>query len=105
MNDTTKPKISKFKAYELMKGSKGKIFTVTFIKKDGTLRKMNCRLGVKAGLSQDPNKKGMSYNPDEKYLLNVYDVKSKDEKKKNYRMVDLNTVMSLKTSGVEYQVV
>lgn len=36
----------------------GKFFTVTFIKKDGTIRKMNARLGVTKGLTG----KGMAYN-------------------------------------------
>lgn len=44
---------------ELLKeATKNQFFTVEFIKKDGTLRKMNCRTGVKKHLN--PNSKGLS---------------------------------------------
>ena len=70
---------------EKILGSKGKIITVEFIKKDGTLRVMNCRLGVtkhlKGGISTlDPNK-----------FITVYDLKSE-----GYRAIDKSTIISVK---------
>lgn len=95
-------KISKFEAYRLMIDTKntGKIFTVTFIKRDGTIRKMNCRLGVKKDLSNNPNKRPQNYNPDEHSLLSVYDMKAK-----GYRSIRLNTVIRLKIDGVTKEVI
>ena len=50
---------------------KDKFFTVVFIKKDGTLRTMNCRRGVKIGVTGTGSK---STNDDQ---IRVYDVKNK----------------------------
>lgn len=86
---------SKLEAYALMKGSKGKVFTVIFKKKDGSIRKMNCRLGVQKNLTG----KGLAYNPLDKLLLCVYDMQSK-----GYRMVNLNTVISLRIDKQNYTV-
>lgn len=61
-------------------------FHVEFIKKDGSLRKMNCRLNVKKGV----NGKGMAYNPIEKGLIPVWDLE-----KKNFRMINMKTVTKL----------
>ena len=62
-------------------------FHVEFIKKDGSLRKMNCRLNVKKGVKGT----GMSYNPIEKGLIPVWDTD-----KKNFRMINMKTITSLK---------
>ena len=68
------------------------IFSVTFIKKDGTVRTMVARLHVKKGL----NGKGMAYNPVEKGLLPVWDMQ-----KNGFRMINLKTVTELKIKGEE----
>lgn len=68
----------------------GKFFTVTFIKKDGTIRKMNARLGVTKGLTG----KGMAYNPIERNLLPVFDVQ-----KQAYRMINAETIQEIKFEG------
>lgn len=85
--------ISTEKAKELIKATKGKFFTVTFIKKDGSERVMNARLGVKAYL------KGgyLPYNPEEKGLIPVFDIP-----KKEYRIVNLSTITHLKIGDKEY---
>ena len=74
----------------------GKFFTILFIKKDGTTRKMQARIGVKKGLvkSGDARPKAPSKNQD---LISVYDVKAK-----GYRSVDANRVLSIKCGGIEY---
>lgn len=71
-----------------------KFFTITFVKKDGTLRKMNARLGVKKHLKGGKK----SYNPDEFNYLTVFDLK-----KKQYRTVNLNTVKELVSKGIKYE--
>ena len=68
------------------------IFSVTFKKKDGTMRTMVARLNVKKGVKGT----GMAYNPIEKGLLPVFDMQ-----KKGFRMVNLNTVTELTIKGEE----
>jgi hypothetical protein len=68
------------------------IFSVTFIKKDGSERTMVARLHVKKGI----NGKGMAYNPVEKGLLPVWDMQ-----KNGFRMINLKTVTELKIKGEE----
>lgn len=65
----------------------GKIFSVTFVKKDGTLRKMTARLGVK----KDLKGVGLKFDPAEKNLLVVFDMH-----KRAYRMINLKTIISFK---------
>jgi hypothetical protein len=88
--------INRDEAERLMKETKGKFFTVTFTKKDGTTRVMNARLGVKAYLKGGE----LPYNPEAKGLLPVYDVKTGD-----YRMINLKTVSHLKIGNNEYNVI
>lgn len=68
----------------------GKFFTITFIKKDGTIRVMNARLGVTKGLTG----KGMTYDPIERNLLTVFDVQ-----KQAYRMINSDTIQEIKFEG------
>ena len=63
------------------------IFTVDFIKKDGSLRKMNCRLGVKKHLKGGE----LKYNPTEKNLLPVFDME-----KQSYRMINVSTIKEVR---------
>ena len=87
--------ISRETARQLIKDTKGKFFTVTFIKKDGTTRVMNARLGVKAYLKGGE----LPYNPEAKGLIPVFDVQ-----KREYRMVNINTITKLKVGNNEYDV-
>ena len=80
------------KAYKIIQkvGSNGKMFGVTFIKKDGSTRDMNCRLNVKKHL------RGGGYNtvahiPE---YLTVYSMDAK-----GYRNVNLSTVKEIRGSG------
>ena len=72
----------------------GQIFSAKFIKKDNTLREMHCRTGVKRYLKGG----SLRFKPSEKGLLPVYDLK-----KKEYRFVNLNTVISVTYGGKTYQ--
>jgi hypothetical protein len=65
----------------------GKFFSVSFIKKDGTTRKMTARLGVK----KDIKGVGLKFNPTERNLIVVFDIH-----KKAYRMINLSTILTFK---------
>lgn len=67
--------------------SKGKFITVTFLKKDGTVRKMNCRTGVTKYL------KGGESTLDPKQYVTVLDVA-----KGAYRAINRDTIIDI--SGV-----
>lgn len=67
--------------------TKGRIFSVTFIKKDGTERKMVCRTGVQKGVKGV----GLKFDPSSKNLMVVYDMH-----KKAFRMINLSTLLSFK---------
>ena len=87
--------INKTQAQLLMSASKGTIFTVTYLKKDGSTRVLNGRSGV----TKDVNGNGLKYDPAKKGLVPIYDLKAK-----GHRMVNLNTVKSLKIRGHEYNI-
>lgn len=69
--------------------AKGRIATITFTKKDGTEREMNCRLGVTKHLKGGSNTCAHIEN-----ILTVFDVK-----KEAYRNINLNTITSIKGCG------
>ena len=87
--------ISKAQAHRLMSASDGTIFTVTHIKKDGSMRNTNGRLGVTKGV----NSRGLNYDPVKHNLMPIYDMQIKQ-----YRMVNLETFQGLKIWGNEYTV-
>lgn len=74
----------------------GKFFSVSFIKKDGTLRHMTCRLGVTKGLTG----KGMSYDALSKNLLTVRDVEIEE-----FRNINLETLKEVSLAKEKYVVV
>ena len=80
------------KLKEMIRDTKGKIFTVTFIKKDGTKRHMVARLGVKKYL-----KGGENPAKNQENLIVVFDVQ-----KSAYRMINLNTLISFKCGQKKY---
>lgn len=75
-----------------IRNSEGKIFNVVFIKKDGTIRSMNARIGVKKGITG----KGLKFDPILKGLLPVFDMT-----KNAFRMINLNTIQRLRIAGEE----
>ena len=77
----------------LIDNTQGKIFGVQFIKKDGSVRDMVCRIEVSKGVKGI----GLKYNPSSKGLRCVFDMK-----KDAFRMINLNTVISLKIEGQSY---
>lgn len=76
--------------------SNKKIFHIQFVKKDGNIRDMCARLGVVKYL-----RGGIDSTAHMPQYINVYEmVMGKNES--NYRKVNLDTVLSLKVSGIEY---
>ena len=70
----------------------GKFFGVTFVKADGTLRDMTCRLGV----HKHATGKGLKYNARERGNVIVWDTSVK-----GYRTIKLDRVVSLRFGGKE----
>ena len=70
----------------------GKFFSVVFVKKDGTVRKMLCRLGVTKYLKGGTQR----YDPAALNMITVYDMI-----KRQYRTINLNTLRSLQC-GLTY---
>jgi hypothetical protein len=95
INTINEETLNRSEVKQKLKDTRGRFFTVTFRKKDGTTRVMNARLGVKAYLRGG----SLPYDPEEKNLLPVYDMKSK-----GYRMVNLDTVSNIKIGNLEYEV-
>lgn len=83
-----------YEVRNIIEESKGTIFSVNFIKKDGTERKMVCRLNVKAGL-----RGGKSTTSHKTNLITVYDMQNK-----GYRNVNLDTVLTVKVRNKVYNV-
>lgn len=71
---------------EAVKKANGRIFSVEFVKKDNTVRKMICRTGVKKHLKGGE----LAYDPIEKGLLAVFDME-----KAEYRMINLRTIINI----------
>ena len=91
--------ISKAKATDLIKGSKGKFVSVRFTKKNGDDRKLNGRLGVHNSKNAPLKGVGLAYNPDDYGLVGIFDAQAKD-----YRMVNINTLYHLTVDGQSYDV-
>ena len=92
-------KISKVKSVELLKGSEGKFFTVTFTKKDGSERVLNGRVGVYKSKHAPLTGEGLAYTPSDYGLVTVFDAQ-----KKAYRMVNTSTIRELIVDGETYEV-
>jgi hypothetical protein len=88
-------KINRTQALGLIKTFKGQYFGVTFVKKNGDVRQMNARLGVKKGVTGE----GMKYDPAAKQLITAF-----DQQKKDFRMINLKTLSKLTIAGSTYEV-
>jgi hypothetical protein len=89
-------KITKEQAIKVINSLKNDIFTVEFVKKNGDLRSMNCRLGVTKHLKGGEQ----AYEPSDYDLVCVFDMK-----KQAYRSINLNTLKTIKIKGEQYAVV
>lgn len=81
-----------FKVDQLRQLVGSKIFTVEFIKKDGTNRVMNCRLDVTKHLKGGT----MKHDPRELNHIVVFDMQ-----KLAYRTINVNTLVKIKFEGKE----
>ena len=70
----------------------GKFFKAKFIKKDNTIRTMNCRKGVTKHL-----RGGTSTIAHKDNLVSVYDMQAE-----GYRSINLDTLLELDANGVHY---
>jgi hypothetical protein len=86
--------INRNKAKELIKQSKGLIFSTTFLKKDNTIRTLTSRTG-----KQYKSKTGKKapYKPSDYNLIPLYDMR-----KKAFRMLNLNTLITLSINKTKY---
>lgn len=75
----------------LILSSEGRIITVTFVKKDGTMRTLNGRIGVIKHL-----KGGVSTLNPEKFIT-IYDMQSK-----GYRAINRDTIKGVTIGGVTH---
>ena len=87
--------INKTTAKELIKESKGKIFSTTFVKKDNTIRTLTSRTGKQ----YTPTGKAAPYKAEEFNMMPLYDMR-----KKAFRMLNLNTLLTLSINKEKYLV-
>ena len=87
--------ITKEEAKKLIHITNGKIFSSTFVKKDGTHRLLTGRLKVTKGLKE--NAKPRPYDPSKYNLVCVYDMKAE-----GYRMINFNTLLTLTINKEKY---
>lgn len=78
----------------LIKSSKGKIFSASFVKKDGSVRNMVARTGVHKDLKG--TSKTSQVNADDLYVT-VYDMNNG-----GYRKINTETIRDLKINGTKY---
>lgn len=76
----------------LLELAKDRFVTVTFVKKDGSIRKMNGRFGVHKGT------KGNTATSEHVPNLLVF----RDVQKQEYRHINVNTILSVKANGKAY---
>ena len=88
-------KVSLFNAIDIIFDIDQEFFTVEFIKKDNSLRKMNCRKGVKKHLKGGH----LHFDPFVKGLLPVFDLQ-----KQGYRMLSLKSLVSLTFAKTRYEI-
>lgn len=93
MGSGTKTPVSRDELVKLIKNTKGAFFTVTFVKKDGSVRTMNARLNVKKYLRGGT----LPYDPIKKGLIPTFDVQ-----KREYRMINEKTLISAVIEGINY---
>lgn len=82
----------------------GTIYSVTFIKKDGSVRLMNSIKGTQKGVKGV----GLKYNTEEKNLIPVYDIqlaRKGEVENKCWRMVNVNTLTEVCVNHENFQVI
>lgn len=85
--------ISLREAEYILRATKGKVFSVVFYKKDGSLRQLQGRLGVRKDIKGKGNV--MAYH---KEYITVYEMHN------GYRNVNLNSIQSISFGKKVYKV-
>lgn len=88
-------KITSETAKQIIHDTDGKIFSVSFTKKDGSHREMNARLGVKKHLKGGKP----AFNPEDYNMLFVFDVH-----KEGYRTIPFDRLLEVRFKGKKYNV-
>ena len=78
---------------KMIKSTKGKWFSCTFIKKDGTKRVMNGRIGCHKGV------KGIGRKFQKENLVTVFDAQAKE-----YRMINVDTMLTFNCGMFNWKV-
>jgi len=86
--------INRNKAKELIKESKGLIFSTTYIKKDNTIRTLTSRTGKQY---TSKTNRSAPYKAEEYNLMHLYDMR-----KKAFRMLNFNTLLTLSINKTKY---
>ncbi len=87
--------VSRDQAKSLIENNQSEIFKVTFTKKDGSIRDMVCRRGVTSHLKGGV----LKYDPKALGYVVVFDMAKED-----YRMINLNTLISVTMGGQKFEV-
>ena len=77
----------------MIKSTNGRFFSCTFIKKDGTKRVMNGRIGCHKGV------KGVGRKFSTPNLVTVFDAKAKE-----YRMINVDTMLTFNCGGFSWKI-
>ena len=97
-------------AVALIKGSGGKLFSVTFIKrKDRSRRRMTARMGVKKGVTGE----GLAFNPADHDLLTVHEFVTAPARERGrvrnletqWRSIPIEGIVTLKVGGKTFEVI
>lgn len=98
-------KINRIRAKEMLSEMKnGTIYSVTFVKKDGSIRVMNSIKGTSKGVKGV----GLKYDAEDRGLVPVYDIqlakKDPANPEKAWRMVNINTVTKVCINKENFEV-
>ena len=81
-------------AGQLIAATAGRFFACEFVRKDGTRRVMIARVGVRRYVTGA----GLKFNPAERGLAVVWDAQ-----RRGYRMINLNSLLSLRCGGIQWR--
>ena len=95
-SDQNSNTITRQEAVRLVKLNIGKDLVFVFTKKDGSVRRMLGQYGVE----KDLKGVGLSFKPEEKDLLVIYDTENE-----GYRMVNTRTLQSITVDNVTLKVI
>lgn len=85
---------------DIIESAKGKFFSVTFKKVDGTMRTMTCRRGVSKGV-KGTGKNDRVQEDISNGVLTVFDVNvnNGDDTRGAFRRINLDTIQSMQVQG------